>query len=487
MGFKVDTKFLRNITMGAVGVGATIPILRNHGLEPIELERYCLSNKIWATKIKRLRVPDLLCIRTGTRIEVRAKSKLRIAMSDAPGNPDRRWDVGLRDEDLVVFIAVNEEGGSLVPSSRANVFSVEAMRSSVASSKLSGRKSATEGSEQSREWPTSVPGKDGTVEELKTGSIVVRFASGRKQIYKLSGDYPKYPYLTPGDSFTAGDVFLSGTVPGLADLGELETTRWEPSLDLSSDDATTRYSAVKAISFVDSKFPRGVLLRIMDEDIDERIRLEAAGSLARIGVEDGFAHLRRVAHEHETSYLRMEAVLIATELGDGAVADLLGEVADGAGEFPELRQAAVWGLGWSGARAYDRLVRYVGHPEDEVAMHAIAAFGDDVARPTIEKLADILASGSQRERVGALETLARVGTKDVLAAMVDRIHESGDDEQSAWLLAVVGRLDATMVRSELRGTPLLRRVAPMLLGSSGNWLASPAASRSFRFLLEQSM
>lgn len=92
MGLKTDTSFLRFLSMGALGVRQTMKQLTGMGFRPIELERYCASNKIWMTKVKRLRLPDLLCVRTGLRLEVRAKSDLRIRMSDAPANPDRTWD-----------------------------------------------------------------------------------------------------------------------------------------------------------------------------------------------------------------------------------------------------------------------------------------------------------------------------------------------------------------------------------------------------------
>jgi hypothetical protein len=100
IGFKADTSFLRYLSMGAVGARQLMKLMKTAGFEPIELERYCTSNKIWSTKVKRLRLPNILCVRTGLRVEVRAKSDLQIRMSDAPGNPDRRWDVGMRDEDL---------------------------------------------------------------------------------------------------------------------------------------------------------------------------------------------------------------------------------------------------------------------------------------------------------------------------------------------------------------------------------------------------
>ncbi len=90
MAFKVDSSFLRFVTMGALGTRSVMDEMRRAGLKPIELERYSCCNKIWATKVKRLRLPDLLCLRTGLRIEVRAKSKLEIKMSDAPNNAARQ-------------------------------------------------------------------------------------------------------------------------------------------------------------------------------------------------------------------------------------------------------------------------------------------------------------------------------------------------------------------------------------------------------------
>src|ERR1700693_6490562 len=105
MGFKADNSFLRFLSMGALGVRQTMKQLAGMGFVPIELERDGASNKIWATKVKRLRLPDVLCVRTGLRVEVRAKSDLKIRMSDAPTNPDRRWHSGLRDTDLSAFIA----------------------------------------------------------------------------------------------------------------------------------------------------------------------------------------------------------------------------------------------------------------------------------------------------------------------------------------------------------------------------------------------
>ena len=65
MGFKVDSSFLKFVTIGALGGWWRLAAeLESCGFTPIELERYSQSNKIRATKVKRLRLPDLLCVRT---------------------------------------------------------------------------------------------------------------------------------------------------------------------------------------------------------------------------------------------------------------------------------------------------------------------------------------------------------------------------------------------------------------------------------------
>lgn len=80
--FKTDESFLQKIAMGAIGTKRTFQNLEAQGHRPIELERGSMSYKIWKNiKIKRVRVPDILCLRCGHRVESRAKTRMEIAMS----------------------------------------------------------------------------------------------------------------------------------------------------------------------------------------------------------------------------------------------------------------------------------------------------------------------------------------------------------------------------------------------------------------------
>ena len=62
---------------------------------------------------------------TGLRVEVRAKMDLKIRMSDAPNNPDRVWDAGLRDDDLVAFITCFDADHTPTPADIAVFFPIK--------------------------------------------------------------------------------------------------------------------------------------------------------------------------------------------------------------------------------------------------------------------------------------------------------------------------------------------------------------------------
>src|SRR5437016_2222864 len=109
--FKTDESFLQKIAIGATGTRRIFDDLRSAGHDPIELERSSMSFKIWkAIKIKRVRVPDILCLSCARRVESRAKTKLELSMSHSTSNPERGWDFGLDDRDWVAFVRCERTG-----------------------------------------------------------------------------------------------------------------------------------------------------------------------------------------------------------------------------------------------------------------------------------------------------------------------------------------------------------------------------------------
>ncbi|OAB55815.1 hypothetical protein AY600_17930 [Phormidium willei BDU 130791] len=490
MGFKVDTSFLRFLTMGALGVRQVAQDLANRGFEPIELERYCGSNKIWATKVKRLRLPDLLCIRTGIRAEVRAKSDLKIRMSDAPNNPDRVWDAEQRDEDIVALIACRNGNDGPEPANEAIYFTVKALRDSVDMSKLGPPKSPSEGAEQDRTWPATVPSRPGRVLSVTDEKLVVMMEGdgndARRQTYTLNG---KHPYVTPGDKFKADVSMLAGAPAALADLNAHLIDEYDPLADTGSDNPVDRYAAVKALRFRQDlrKDSLPALEGMLDTEGEIRVALEAAGSAAFIGSGKAEQFIEDVLWNHQAREMSMEAILILTELKTAFAREQLRRVAgDAQFQGDERRQAAIWGLGKLGVTAYADLLPFISDDEENVAFHAIAAFGDDAPADVIDRLIAILVEGDPKRAPAASEALRVIGAPLV----VERLAHAADagDGNVDWVLATIGRMPPDLVRRQLEGSALLERLQPMLLIAQGaNWLAAEEATTNLAFLRKQNL
>lgn len=489
MGLKADSSFLQKLTMGATATRAAMEYLSRLGFLPIELERYSTSNKIWSTKVKRLRLADLLCVRTGIRIEVRAKSDLQIKMSDSPTNPARRWDSGLREADLVALVACTA-GETVSVRGAPLFFAVGDLRATVDLTKLGPPKSASEGAERDRTWPSIVPSNDGEVVEVSADRLRVRMRSGRNQSYQLRG---KVPYVGRGDVFVGEASILAGVVPRMVAPASLLSRRWSPESDVVSADASDRYAAAKALAAHDLVSPsraRELLERALNTEEEPRTALEIAGALARLGADSGFEHLalatRRV-EENFPAYLRMEAVLILSELSDERAATVLDAVAGSADlKGDEIRQAAVWGLGRHGVQSYERLCRYISDEEDDVALHAIAALGGDVPRAVVDVLARRLVEDTSDTRscAAASEALRLIGSHAVVDALVALVGESA----SPWVLATLGRIPSGVLSGAKLPTDVARAVEPIgLLSEPANWLVARTTATSFQFLLQQDL
>jgi HEAT repeat protein len=495
MGFKTDTSFLRFLSMGALGTRHVMAQLSQLGFAPIELERYATSNKIWATKIKRLRLPDLLCARTGLRVEVRAKSTLEVRMSHAPNNPDRHWDAGLTDADLVALVPCRDDEAGPAIAGDASFFTAAALRQSVDPGQLSRLKSASEGSEQHLTWPTIVSSRPGVVLDVTSTSLVVEWRGDGKPVrrhsYALKG---KVPYVARGASFAAGTQFLAGTPGGLAAPRTYLSQRYDPLAALASADGAARYSAAKALAFRDElhRVAKPILEQQIGADADMRVALEVANTAAGLGVTAAENFIRNVIRGQADGPMRMEAIFIVTELGRRAQAAFATNELDciagdrvSFGE-DEARQAAVWGLGHAGVRAYDRLVRYLADPEDNVALHAIAAFGPDAPASVIETLIDGLLAGDVRHVPSCSAALQVIGNNEIISALAAAAGTA--HPRRPWIIATLGRLPEPAVRAALKGAPLLAELEPLLVGSApGNWLGREETQASLAFLLKQSL
>lgn len=191
--FKSDDSFLKKLAIGAAGTNATIVQLKKLGFQPIELERGSTGFKIWKKiKIKRVRVPDILCLKTGLRFESRGKTKLEISMSHSRNDPKRAWDAGMRDDDIVSIVAFEQNDDAPVTPKQVSPIhfvNVRDLRKAFATGQVSitQPKGVEEGSEVRVKWASTVANLKSVVSEVEPERIILTPVSpGRRQIIRLS-------------------------------------------------------------------------------------------------------------------------------------------------------------------------------------------------------------------------------------------------------------------------------------------------------------
>lgn len=440
MGFKSDREFLRNVSIGAVGTRRIAAILRQSGFRIIELERYCSSNKIWATKIKRLRVPDLLCLGSGIRIECRAKADLKITMSHSVNNNDRAWDKGLRDNDLVAFIRCWPTGDAWKAGDRAALFRVGDMRSTWHLAKQERMKAASEGSEVRVTWPATVANRAGKVLSVSADCIKTQVAGGRQQSYRLSresggGSFRLRPHVNAGDVFGDGDTILASALPVMLAPSTSPSKRYDFFPDLESDSAESVYAAVKALGFLPelAVTSRSRLSRLMEHSQDSRIRLEAAASLARLGYQEGWDAISGIISDHGTAReYRMESALILSEMPQQRSLGLLKDLLEDASNDSELRAAGAWGLADVSTDAVSAgLVAHVHDRDEVVAVHAILALSRLVRSDSLEAVLQKV--GDDGRQSAGLVRAVLLSRLDFLPDIV-RLLRASSAQRRQWLL-----------------------------------------------------
>jgi len=470
MGFKEDADFARFVSMGAVGAAAVaFDLSDEHGHRMVELERYAMANKVWQTKVKRLRLPDLLCVRCGLRVEARAKSKLGIVLShsDVPG---REWDAGgMRDSDLFAFIRTDLS--YFPPYAGAPVcFSKAALSASIGQTRRSAPKAASEGSESTLTWPCWVPSRPGRFLGVDIdGRICYEDAFGARRRYWQWRNWtaPRHVYLEPGDKFDAGETIVAGVVKPAGSPACAGDT-WNLSTDLCSSDPVDRYAAVRAVGMSGRRDLVDRLVSIeADTAEDWRTRLEARVNLARLdaalwapAIADG-----AIDDDVETER-RMEAVFALTELRDGAAAHELARIADSLSLPPEVRAAAAWGLGQGGSRRVDLLIPLGLDRDETVALHALAAI-EELPHSVRNTLPHWLASEDVRRAELAACLLTR---HRCIGNLLDACEGSGHARLRA--LRALGDLPREVVRlhAEERLTPELAAILEPMWFGQDTWL-----------------
>jgi hypothetical protein len=351
--FKTDESFLEKLAIGAVGTKKVIEDLYSQGHMPIELERGSTGFKIWKTiKIKRLRVPDILCVNSGTRIESRAKTKLVISMSHSQSNFERGWDYGLKDEDYSAFVVCEKSGNRPIDwkaDPLVQYVKISDLRTAFKDNQVMQErpKGSEEGFETRLTWPSTIASNSGEIIDLDSDKIrykrdqdnrIISLSLNRKGIQLR-------PILKVGERFVKNKI-LASVIDVFEKITSIKSVDSDFYLDLlNSLSIPDRYTAAKAFSFIQNDLSNDSLIfRINDNNEHIYVRLEAAATLARKGISIGFDFIEDVLSSHYYEQ-RLEAVIILGEIASNRSCNILRKVLVDISQPEEIRGGAAWSLG----------------------------------------------------------------------------------------------------------------------------------------------
>ncbi len=231
--YKDDSTFLRFLTMSFVGEVAAIELMRKYGHE-FEFDGYGAgSTEMFKDALlKKKRTPDLICSLCGQKLEVRAKSVLKIAMSDSATRP---FDKELAPNDWVGFVrvkALSTINGRAVDALNPNsyerpteiyIVSVAELTRTKHFAVRSKPKSEKQGSETYLEWPTLLSPCTGQVLGVKRADETeIWFRDENGMDFKCIPPIGSFPYngIRKNDAVVKDATIICGVARTVA-LDEL--------------------------------------------------------------------------------------------------------------------------------------------------------------------------------------------------------------------------------------------------------------------------
>lgn len=497
LAFKPDSSFFRKIVIGAVGARAVIADLARRGHRCVELERGSTDTKLWKdVKRKRVRIPDLVCLNCGARIECRAKTKLELAMSHSATDAERAWDFGMVDADWVAFPicqAMDDmewSTGSLIAAisywrekncvrwsadGRINYFTVAAFRSRMhARSRVKG---AEEGSENVIAWNATFSTRTGVVEAIDPAQGLVairRTTDGHKHTWRIAAD--RQIVVATGKPVQTNEVIASAVPPvpreGLRCPGNLAEGHIQSLL--ASRERTQRFTGVKLARLLrHAALADAIRSLAADQEEDIYVRLEAVSYLTAV-LGDSARSLFGPFLTNQDEQGQLEAVIALGEAAsDEAIALLCDILSDSARPF-FLRSAAAWSLSQTRSEVASRqLVRAfsdVDYSLREEALEGLAAIGS----AAIPALFDGLRNADDSISAGCAEALRRnqPHATDIIDLLLDELRSSQPQKWAVWL---VGHLPREQFASAIAGLqtdkPALHYAVSLLWSFVESWIA----------------
>jgi hypothetical protein len=447
--FKSDDSFLRKLVVGASGVNATIRRLKELGFNPIELERGSTGFKIWKKiKIKRIRVPDILCLDTGLRFESRGKTKLEISMSHSLNDPKRVWDFGMRDDDIVSIVAFEQDEidpVSIKQVSPIHFVAVKDMRD--AFTKNCTRKTKPKGFEEGSEirviWPSAFAHYKSQIDEITQDKIKLEpmADSDKKQTIILSrnkGEIILFPSVKK-DEVVEENQIIASVVPIKLDLSCPEKVKEEYFIEkLGSVNLSERYAAAKALRYRGySPIAKKILEnRLNDDEEDIYVKLEAAATLTLKNDEKAWNFFESRLYSPPMTIpleTQLETIIVSSELAVEKSENILIDILRDKTRDTELRSGAAWALGqFSTKKTAQALVDTFDLNDLDVkyeAARALLRIGDEQK----DYLLSLINSITQDKRDGISWVLARIGNFDP-----NLLLPKADENLRRWISYILG-------------------------------------------------
>lgn len=441
--FKSDESFLAKLAVGAAATKAVMTRLRTLGFDPVELERGSTGFKIWKKiKIKRIRVPDILCVRTGLRFESRGKTRLEISMSHSTSDPKRGWDAELRDDDYVAVVLCGKRDASPIdwePLSPVHFIQVKEMRKAFVGKgvRITKAKGAEEGSEKRVVWPSIVSQRASVVDKVDSERIVLTpMAGGRRQSYNLTrrDGVNLISWHKEGDAVQANEIIAASVPVTLAPTRPSDVREGFYTECLKSASLSDRYAAAKAMRFLGYGEAAALIEERMRDPVEDiYVRLECAAALAAHKSAQGWKFLE-ASLDSDYLQVQLETVIVVSEIRSARSEQLLISVLTDEKRDDEVRAGAAWGLGQFPTRkSAAALIDTFNLASREIKVEAARALLR-IAPEQVDSLVQDMVAADKTKRGGLAWTLARTGAFDPCTLLAAK----PDDDLRRWASYIVG-------------------------------------------------
>lgn len=461
LSLKPDASFFRKIAIGAVGARAVSDDLGSYKHNMVELENGSTDTKIWKdVKRKRVRIPDLVCVNCGLRVESRAKTRRGLFMSHSPTDAERSWDFGMVDGDVVAFPicrpALEEDWstGQLEDDQSywhkrervdwetcgwINYFYAGDFRKVPPAG--SATKGVTEGTETSISWNAIFSTRKGLVEAVAEGQrISVRRASDG-HLYTWRNDKGLPVVVEEGSTVEEQQILACPVAPLGGDAltcPESLSQHHIPDL-LHSPERTQRFTGVK-LARLRAEPQFGDLIRqiALHPDEDVYVQLEGAAYLNCVCGEPA-QKLFAAYLASPDAQIRLETVVALAESATAEAVAMLADLLDEKDSPFFLRSAAAWALGRIGTdKATGRLVQAFADVDQSIRYEALEAISS-LGTPALDHLVGGLEHADQDIAAGSAEAIRRLASLPP-AILQDIVSLVEDDPGRLWAVWALGHL-----------------------------------------------